>query len=129
VAIRLIDLAVGLKAFVRNGLALSTCCRIGELLKARWEHIDLVRGTWLIPEENAKNSKTHTVELSGFAKNNFNTLRTLTGTSEWCYPNRKGTQSVCVKTVTKQLGDRQRTNPPMNRRSKATGSLCVPGDM
>ena len=42
-------------------LALSTCCRIGELLRARWEHVDLDKGTWLIPAGNSKNGKPHTI--------------------------------------------------------------------
>ena len=29
-------------------IALSTCCRIGELLQAKWEHVDLENQTWLI---------------------------------------------------------------------------------
>lgn len=40
-------------------IALSTCCRIGELLAARWEHVDLNKRTWLIPSENSKNKKAH----------------------------------------------------------------------
>ena len=47
-------------------IALSTCCRIGELLAARWEHIDLKQGIWLIPAENSKNGKAHTITLSPF---------------------------------------------------------------
>lgn len=38
-------------------IALSTCCRIGELLSARWEHISLEHSTWLIPAEHSKNGK------------------------------------------------------------------------
>ena len=38
-------------------IVLGTCCRIGELLKARWSHFDLQAGTWLIPSENSKNGR------------------------------------------------------------------------
>ncbi|WP_430961757.1 tyrosine-type recombinase/integrase, partial [Pseudomonas aeruginosa] len=48
-------------------IALSTCCRIGELMNARWENIDLKTGIWLIPSEDSKNGKAHTVTLSAFA--------------------------------------------------------------
>ena len=41
-------------------IMLSTCCRIGELTRARWENIDLANRTWLIPAENAKNGRSHT---------------------------------------------------------------------
>jgi len=89
-------------------LTLSTCCRIGELLAAEWQHIDLKNGTWLIPEENSKNSKAHTVYLSPFALEQFKRLLSITGDSAWCYPNRTDSNHVCSKTVTKQLSDRQR---------------------
>lgn len=110
-------------------LALSTCCRIGELLGARWQHVDIEGGTWLIPAESSKNGKPHTVFLSAFAADHFCQLRTINGTSVWCFPDRTGTQAVCPKTVTKQLGDRQRDAAPMSRRSKHIGTLTLPGGL
>ena len=113
-------------------IALSTCCRIGELLQARWEHVDLDNQTWLIPSENSKNGKSHTVYLSTFAAQQFqrithkpvassehceNTNREKT--SKWIYPNRTGDKAVCPKTITKQLSDRQRIGKaPLSRRAK-----------
>jgi integrase len=35
-------------------ICLSTLCRIGELLKAEWRHVDLESGRWFIPAENTK---------------------------------------------------------------------------
>jgi len=110
-------------------LALSTCCRIGELLAARWEHIDLERGTWWIPPENSKNGKAHTIYLSEFSRQQFAQVKAINGTAPWCYPNRSNTESVCEKTVTKQLGDRQRPGlAPMSGRAKAehTAALVLP---
>ncbi|QRY76919.1 tyrosine-type recombinase/integrase [Pseudomonas sp. PDNC002] len=89
-------------------IALSTCCRIGELMNARWENIDLMTGNWLIPAEDSKNGKAHSVTLSKFAIQQFKRVEVLSAGSEWCYPNTKRTGPVCSKTVTKQLGDRQR---------------------
>lgn len=60
-------------------LALSTCCRIGELLSARWEHIDLERGTWWIPPENSKNGKAHTIYLSEFSRRQFALVKAIKG--------------------------------------------------
>ena len=115
-------------------LSLSTCCRIGELMAARWEHVDFDRSVWWIPPENSKNGKSHTVCLSGFALTQFQILRNAgNGTattirdrfskeelSTWVYPNRSGTAAVCPKTITKQLGDRQRPGlPPMKGRARA----------
>lgn len=108
-------------------LCLATCCRIGELLKARWEHIDLEQATWRIPEENSKNGKAHTIFLSAFAVENFRRVRGINGANPWCYPDRSGERAVSDKTITKQLGDRQRSpDQRMSGRSKSTTSLTLP---
>lgn len=52
-------------------IVLATCCRIGELLKARWDHVDLERKCWRIPAQNSKNNREHTVYLSCFAVCHF----------------------------------------------------------
>lgn len=108
-------------------LALSTCARIGEILKARWEHINLQTRQWRIPSEHSKNGKAHTVQLSDFALERFRELQTISGTQPWCFPNRSNTDAVCSKTVTKQIGDRQREASPMKGRSKSSKSLTLAG--
>lgn len=89
-------------------LSLSTCCRIGELLSAKWEHLDFDRNTWTIPPENSKNGKLHTVYLSEFSKQQFLELKRINGGFAYCYPNRAGDNHICTKTVTRQLSDRQK---------------------
>ena len=110
-------------------IALSTCCRIGELLGARWEHLNLIKGSWLIPAENSKNGKPHNVTLSAFAIRQFEYIRAYNGNSAWCYPNTDGSGPVCSKTATKQLGDRQRQpdQGTMSRRSAKAQALLLPG--
>ena len=93
-------------------IMLSTLCRIGELSMARWEHVDFDAREWLIPAENTKGSKKHqnalTVYLSDFALEQFRQLEELTGESEWCFPAKnKENAHVCVKSMSKQIGDRQ----------------------
>jgi hypothetical protein len=54
-------------------------------------------------------------------------LHSINGSSQWCFPNRDDSAHVCVKTVTKQLGDRQRGDAtPMSRRSPYTNALTLP---
>ncbi|TXH92874.1 MAG: site-specific integrase [Pseudomonas sp.] len=110
-------------------IALSTCCRIGELLNARWEHVDLTKGIWLIPAENSKNGKAHNVTLSSFASHQFERIKILNSHSDWCYPNTDGKGPVCSKTVTKQLGDRQRhpNQGVMSNRSAKAQALLLAG--
>lgn len=111
-------------------IVLSTCCRIGELLSARWEHLDLAKGNWLIPAENSKNGKPHNVTLSSFAIRQFERVRSLNNHSDWCYPNTNDSGPVCSKTVTKQLGDRQRQPGQgiiSNRSAKAQALILAGG--
>lgn len=111
-------------------IMLGTACRIGEITQARWTDIDLEHGLWVIPPENSKNSRAHIVNLSPFALHHFETLYQISGnTSEWVLPasNRnKGKSPVCVKSINKQINDRQRETP-MKGRSNSTGTLCLPG--
>lgn len=108
-------------------IALSTCCRIGELLKAQWKDIDSETREWRIPPENSKNGREHVIYLSDFAARQFETLHAFSDGSAWCFPNRADDAHVCVKTVTKQIGDRQRGDAtPMSRRSPHTRALILP---
>lgn len=105
-------------------LCLSTMSRIGELLLSRWEHIDLDAGIWFIPAANTKGRRgqrrDHYVTLSSFAITQFKLLKSETGHTDFCFPSRDEQSHVCLKTVSKQIGDRQssfknRTKPLSGR--------------
>lgn len=109
-------------------LALATGCRIGELLRAEWRHVHPESGEWFIPGDNSKNGRPHTIYLSNFAARHFEYLSAINGASKWCFPNRDDSDNVCVKTITKQLGDRQRgEEKSMSRRSAHINALTLPG--
>lgn len=111
-------------------IMLSCCCRIGEIIQAKWEHVDLNARVWKIPKENAKNKVAHTIYLSDFALPYFYQLRELSGASAWCYPDASNTTHVCVKSTTKQIRDRQLTakgRKPMTNRSKRADALILAG--
>ncbi len=112
--------------FLAIWIVLGTCCRIGELLKARWSHFDLQVGTWRIPSENSKNGKEHLIALSPFVLNHVQRLHALTGPGEWCFPASRKDGYVCPKTITKQIVDRQRSTPGHRNRSKQIDSLVLP---
>jgi integrase len=89
-------------------IMLSTMCRVGEMSMARWEHINLDAGTWFIPKDNVKgNLEKLDVFLSSFALEQFRQLHEITGHSEWCFPATNNDGHVCVKSLSKQVGDRQ----------------------
>lgn len=110
-------------------IMLSTCCRIGELCKAHWKHLDLESGLWKIPAEHSKNKKAHEIHLSEFAIQQFKMLEILRSSPIWIFPNAKKTSHVCVKSITKQIADRQLSDnrKPMAGRSKHCKTLILDG--
>jgi len=107
-------------------IVLATLCRIGELSNAKWSDIDLDNRRWRIPD--TKNGKPHEVHLSDFAVEHFRKVKALSDPDiGWVYPGRDKKKALSSKSITKQLGDRQRTSEPMKRRSKSTSALTLPG--
>ena len=110
---------------------LATGCRVGEISRAKWAVVDLVNGVWTIPKDDAKNGKAHRIYLSCFAVKWFESLKPAESGksgSEWVFPamNRLG-EHVCLKSIAKQIGDRQRDSAPMKNRSQATAALKLSG--
>jgi integrase len=62
---------------------------------------------WFVPRRNTKTRVEWLVFLSAFALQHFERLRSLSGDCEWCFPSRLAEGRVSVKSVTKQVGDRQ----------------------
>lgn len=107
-------------------IMLSTCCRVGELSKAQWKHVDFEAKTFFIPIENSKNDKAHTISLSDFALSQFQRLAEVRQSDVWLLPNRSNTSHVCEKSLTKQIDSRQ--NPVIHKgRAGANTSLVLPG--
>jgi integrase len=69
-------------------IILLTLSRKSELLLARWKDVDLPKGEWLIPAENAKGGKPHLVYLSTQVATLFRELKELAGESELVMPGR-----------------------------------------
>lgn len=92
-------------------IGLSTLSRIGETLKAEWDHVDFNERTWFVPKENVKKTRAgardHMVFLSDFACDQFKALQQITGESKWCFPSRNNESHVIESSVGKQIGDRQ----------------------
>lgn len=124
-ALRLIEVKMTETSIIAIWITLSTCCRIGELLKARWSHINLETKTWRIPSENSKNEREHVIFLSNFTINQFASLYAITGGGEWCYPASRKDGHICPKTITKQVLDRQRNGQPLTNRSNQTTALIL----
>lgn len=138
------------------GLVLATGARAGELAGATWADtratptriaelravaedaatkygvIDTKARTWHLPD--TKNQREHTIHLSEFALAVLAELAELRELgpdgkpTPWVFPDRSRTQPVCVKSLGKQLADRQRpAEKRMSGRSKNTEALSLPG--
>lgn len=110
-------------------IQLSTCCRIGELSKAKWKDINLENGIWIIPAEHSKNGKAHIIQLSTFSIKQFALLFEIRESEAWLYPNRTCTDHIWLQTINKQYSDRQlkEDKKPYKNRSKACFALNLIG--
>lgn len=136
-------------------LILSTGVRVGELLGAAWTDarqdtvslrvtaaasgvklgfVDIELRTWHLPEN--KNQRDHTIHLSDFALAQFRELASRRESEPcaphrplpWVFPNLAATGPVGVKSLGKQLSDRQREPARRLRgRTKSTSALVLPG--
>jgi integrase len=103
---------------------------------ARWEHVNLGTGEWFVPADNTKPGVDWRVHLSDFALRQFKALKELTGDSPYCFPARarRGEEPalhVCVKSVSKQIGDRQtrfkKRAGPLKHRRHDSGLMLANG--
>lgn len=78
-------------------LLILTGQRRGELRLAKWEHIDLDAGVWVIPSSDTKNRKSHTVYLSDAA---IELLRSLGRKGEYVFYGRVEDQPIGASSIT-----------------------------
>lgn len=105
---------------------------IAETAETKFGIVDMAARTWHLPD--TKNQREHTIHLSDFA---LTCLQELAGLRElddkgelspWLFPDRSRAQPVCVKSLGKQIADRQRpADKRMKNRSKNTEALLLPG--
>ena len=67
---------------------LATCVRKGELIRARWEHVDLEAATWRIPDEHAKTGRGFVIPLAPIVVQWFRELKLLACGSSCVLPSR-----------------------------------------
>ena len=66
-------------------IQLGTGTRVGEMVSARWEHVDVDAGTWTIPTSKTSD-EPFTIPLSAPVLRWFGRLRHLSCSSEWVVP-------------------------------------------
>ncbi|MBT9597570.1 MAG: tyrosine-type recombinase/integrase [Vitreoscilla sp.] len=138
---------LSLRSICAIKLILASGCRVGELYGCTWSDratdrkllgeiadscdvkvgfVNIGARTWELP--STKNQRDHRIHLSDFALLQLQRLAAISDTSPWVFPNSTSTGPVCVKSLGKQLSDRQREpTARMSGRSAATQSLALPG--
>jgi integrase len=71
-------------------LLLLTMVRKGELMRARWTHIDFERAEWHVPREHSKTGKPHIVPMTPQVASLFRELQALACGSQFVLPSRHG---------------------------------------
>jgi integrase len=79
---------IGLANALALRILLATCVRSIELTKACWQHVDLERGTWWVPDESVKTRVGFLVPLTPTVVTWFQRLRELACNSPWVLPAR-----------------------------------------
>jgi integrase len=81
-----------------------TFVRTSELIGAKWTEFDMEAGRWDIPAERMKMRTPYIVPLPRQALEVLDTLRTLTGQSEWLFPgDRNASKPMSNNTILKAL--------------------------
>jgi integrase len=113
-------------------LCLGTLCRIGELLMAEWKHVNFNERTWFIPKANTKDRVgDQIVYLSDFTLRQFKVLQELTGEYVFAFPASNKDGHVCLKSVSKQVGDRQvkfKHDPQRQLKNRVQSNSLVIGE-
>lgn len=118
-------------------ILLSTCVRIGELIRAEWVHVDFAKGEWLIPDANSKTGKGFVVPLTPSVIEWFRELHTFACGSALVLPakrNRGGkgyaeqrAVNAALHRLCDRLGGKVRRFTPHDLRSTARSHLAALG--
>lgn len=77
---------IGFENALAFRILLATCVRSVELSKARWEHVDLDKGDWWVPDTVVKTRAGFLVPLTPTVVGWFKELKELAGDSDWVLP-------------------------------------------
>ncbi len=108
-------------------LLLATGTRVGELLKAKWEHIDFDEKIWTIPSVNSKNRRIHHIHLSHFAITQLRKLHDHRS-GPFLLNGRDSEKPISDKSLSKAVRDRIREEPLSKRSSKSMTLLLSGGE-
>ena len=108
--------------------------RVTETSLTKWQHVDFESGIWIIPAENAKNKKAHSLPLPDAVRSLLAGLRPLNGSKEYIFESTIGTGRPIVDTGAKmraicKAAGIDNVTPHDLRRTFATGMAYLGVDM
>jgi len=108
-------------------IILLTLARKGEVMLAKWSHIDFETAEWQIPEENSKTRKPHTVFMSTQVMILLRELRELAAGSPWVLPGRSSIHKpFSANAMNQALGNLSFPIPPFTIHDmRRTGSTLL----
>jgi integrase len=86
-------------------LVVLTAARASEVIRARWDEIDLPGKVWIIPGERMKAGKEHRIPLNDSAIAVLNEMAKLrdVGRGDWIFPGRGGRKPLNINTMLQLL--------------------------
>jgi len=134
--------SMGIENALMFYILLHTGVRIGELTKAKWEHVDFDRAVWVVPDGNSKAGTGYSVPLTPKLAEYFHALHTIACGSSYVFPARQirrsqnyGGDVHCehrtfnknIHELCNRLGDNVRRFTSHDIRSTVRGHLAVLG--
>lgn len=123
-------------------IQLATCVRLGELVKAEWEHVDFDRAEWFVPDQNSKTGRGFTIPLPPAVVGWFRELEPFACGSRFVLPARQvrrtrnhggevhfeqRAMNAMLHKLCEKLGNKVRRFTPHDLRSTARSHLAALG--
>lgn len=102
---KLPTLGLSVQVVLATKILLLTGQRRSEVTLSEWRHLDLEKGTWLIP--NTKNGKDHMIPLSNHVIELFKELQHFADGSKYVMPSPKGDKPMSEKVITRAIARKQ----------------------
>jgi len=123
------DAGLSINSEIAIHLLLGTACRVGELMSAKWRHINFEARHWIIQTEESKNGDPMRVYLSDYTLGWLKKLYELSGHTKWLFPSRSKCGHMLPGSLGKQVSDRQKGEDAkvFKKRTPKHSALILPG--
>ncbi|MDR9424361.1 MAG: tyrosine-type recombinase/integrase [Marinobacter sp.] len=123
------DAGLSINSEIAIHVLLGTACRVGELMSAKWRHINFEARHWIIQTDESKNGDPMRVYLSDYTLGWLKKLYELSGHTKWLFPSRSKCGHMLPGSLGKQVSDRQKGEDAkvFKKRTPKHSALILPG--